>query len=134
MATREEMKREAIVRMKLMGLRDEAVKAFADNDIVMASVDRKELGEGPLFREVADKVKWFENEFGGLVYHIVFTSWAFATFLYVSKWDEEWEDDKKAIADEGYDVAYAYNMMCPELSELGGIQFKCENGIVIRTA
>lgn len=134
MATREEMKREAIVRMKLMGLRDEAVKAFADNDIVMASVDGKELGEGPLFREVADKVKWFENEFGGLVYHIVFTSCAFATFLYVSKWDEEWEDDKRAITDEGYDVAYVYNIMCPVLSELGGIQFKCENGIVIRTA
>lgn len=134
MATREEMKREAIARMELMKIKPDIIRKFEGQDIVWSSVNGPDVLDTALRQKIKDKVKWFENEFGGLVYHIVFTGWAFASFLYVSKWDEEWEDDKRAITDEGYDVAYAYNMMCPELSELGGIQFKCEDGMVIRTA
>lgn len=134
MATREEMKREAIARMELIKIKPDIIREFDGQDIVWSSVNGPNVLDTALRQKIKDRIKWFENEFGGLVYHVVITGSLFATFLYVSKWDEEWEEDKRAITDEGYDVAYAYNMMNPALSELGGIQFKCENGIIVRTA
>lgn len=134
MATREEMKREAIARMELMKIKPDIIRKFEGQDIVWSSVNGPDVLDTALRQKIKDRIKWFENEFGGLVYHVVITGSLFATFLYVSKWDEEWEEDREIITDDNCTVAYVYNMMNPILSELGGVQFKCEDGIVIRTA
>lgn len=144
MATREEMKKEAIARMELMKIRSETIKEFEKEDVIMADFDMQTFSVNKAFEttqniqkmmfRILDRIKRFENEFGVLVFHVVVSGSLFATFLYVSDREEEWKKDRENITDDNYAVAYVYNIRDPYLSELGGIQFKCEDGIIVRTA
>ena len=54
--------------------------------------------------------------------------------MYVSKWDEEWLDDRESLKDEGYDVEYVLNLRDNILSEVGGVIVEVADGLVKRIA
>lgn len=121
----EEKKKEAIARMKLLGIFKETVRQFQNEDLV--SISEPPFGacywvEG----EELDKIRAWEKENNALVYHIVraFTTFGkMDAYLYVSDYPGEWETDR-ALLKDGETLSYVINRDAPECSELGciGIQ------------
>ena len=131
---REKMKQEAIERMKMLGIIDDAIKQFEEDDIVM----RSENPLGALY-ELSDEEKEiareFETEYGALVYLAVSCNieiGRMVSFLYVPKEEEEWKLDRDDIAINTA-VAYTHNFGDPECSETGAIGIKPRNGGIVRT-
>lgn len=119
---RDEMKQEAVKRMEAMGIWKPIVSRFSRNGTVAVS----EEPVGAYFwasdgqkKLIAD---WEENT-GSMVYTGVRTATPYGvmtSWLYVSRFTEDWEMDWEDIAD-GSAVAYVYNETAPELSEAGSI-------------
>ena len=139
--TKEEKRTEALKRMKIAGLWDEAVRAFDDNGIVCYSEPTRMVKGGPVLGIVYElepdmkkRVRDFEEEYKGLVWHVIrsyteFGEWL--TYLYVSDHEEEWSDDRADLKD-GYSVAYVdTGDYC---SEFGSVAFKNRAGGLVRTA
>lgn len=131
---REKMKQEAIERMKMLGIIDDAIKQFEEDDIVM----RSENPLGALY-ELSDEEKEiareFEAEYGALVYLAVSCNieiGRMVSFLYVPKEEEEWKLDRDDIAINTA-VTYTHNFGDPECSEIGAIGIKPRNGGIVRT-
>lgn len=79
-------------------------------------------------------VQKFEKEHGGLVYNLIFNITNFGvllTLLYVSPYEEEWEQDRVDI-NERTPLAYVYNMTVEELSEFGFVGVESVAGGLIR--
>lgn len=132
---REKMKQEAIERMKLLGIIDDAIKQFEEDDTVM----RSENPLGALY-ELSDEekkiAKRFERKYDALVYLAVSCNTEMGrmiSFLYVPKKEEEWALDRADIT-ENYAIAYTHNFDDPDCSEIGGIGIKPRNGGIVRTA
>lgn len=89
--------------------------------------------DGDLSKIARKTIDWFEEEFGGVVYHVS-TNGIFMNLMYVSKWDEEWLEDRESLKDEGYDVEYVLNLKDGVLSELGGVIVEVVDGLVKRIA
>lgn len=132
---REKMKQEAIERMKMLGIIDDAIKQFEEDDTVM----RSENPLGALYelsdeeREIAQR---FESEYGALVYLAVSCNTEIGrmvSFLYVPKEEEEWEIDRADMADNAV-ITYTYNFGDPDCSEIGSIDIAPKNGGIVRTA
>lgn len=114
-----EMKDEAIKRMKKLKLMKEVIKAYkegGDNSLyyserinkmmpaVLYWVDNKD--------EYVKAVKDFENKYGGLVYHCILTHTLLGDLLdmlYVCKEKNEWQQDNIDLMDN-YVFAYSYNL------------------------
>ena len=112
-------KKEALNRMKKLGLMKEVIKAFekgGDNSLyyserinkmmpaVMYWVDNK-----PKYMEI---VKEFEKKYNALVYHAILTHFEFGDLLdllYVSNDRDEWEMDNEDIVD-GYVIVNSVNV------------------------
>ena len=136
-ATREQMKEEAIKRMKLLNLHTNAIHEFQDDGIVNCS----QFG-GVLFwlnDDQQKRVNEFETETGNLVYHVIETHYVelgrMLTLLYVSPYMEDWERDAAIFYDEeelkaGEPLAYVVNCDDEICSEYGcvGIQ-SCAGGL-----
>lgn len=56
----------------------------------------------------------------------------FLSLLFVSRYEEEWEDDRRELK-EGYPYAYVWNRE-EEFGEIGSIQIKMEQGGLVRVA
>ena len=131
--TREKKKEEAIKRMKALGIIDNAIKQFEEDDIVMVS----EPPFGALYwleDEEKEMVREFEEENNALVYMIVraFTNFGkMDSLLFVSDYKEDWEMDHDAIVD-GYVMSYTKNYDAPECSEMGSIVVKPMFGGLLR--
>lgn len=120
-ATREEMKTEAIRRMKLMDVWRRAVKEFEKEDRVMVS----ERPAGAFFDldDVALKVKEQLEEKGLLVYMVlrVYTTIGkMDSFLVASQHKEEWGADRDDL-DFGTAFSWTQNYDVPDFSEFGPI-------------
>ena len=124
--TREEQKREAIARMKAIGIFPETIRQFERSGYV--SVSEPPLGawywaEG----EDLEHIREFESENDATVYCVIRTYYrelgVMDSYLYVSKYPEEWDDDM-ALLNVGECCAYVYNRDDPELSEFGYIGFE----------
>ena len=132
---------EALLRMKKLGLHENAIREFKEEGKLNISEGAKIFGVsvGVLYWLTDNEQKMvdqFEKEYGGKVYHVIKTNTAFGllySMLYVSKYPEEWERDNEEL-EEGYQVAYVKNATDDFLSELGGIQIAPAFGGVVRIA
>lgn len=130
-----DMVAEAIERMKMIGIIDDAINQFKNDGVVMCS----EPPYGALFwldDEQAEIAAQFENDYDALVYLAVksFTiDGTMISLFYVSKYREEWGEDREDLRGN-YTLTYTHNFAAPDCSEIGGIDFKSVGGGVIRTA
>ena len=134
--TREEMKKEAIERMKQLEILPTAIKEFDNEDKLNFSLD------GILFwldDEKKQLVKEFEEQTGGLVYHVIWGTYLFdgekvtmTSLLYVSEHEEEWELEREDLKYNS-PIAYVVNDEWNEKA-LGSIEVKPAFGGVLRVA
>lgn len=126
-------KEEAIKRMEMVNLDRRCINAFKSGNVW------KSEAMGSLFElneKEKEMVKEFEDEYKGLVYHIIYSETEFGTLyamLYVSNHPEEWEMDNEDLK-EGYPIAYVENISDPYSSEFGSIGIRPANGGLVRTA
>lgn len=134
-ATKEQMKQEALARMKLLGLQYNVVRDFEAKEKIYYSLGT--LGLLCLaFGGVVEVVQKFENQTGYLVYHVIDNNTSIGrmlTLLYVSTEMDEWAADKQDLQ-EGCPLAYVENMTYPDCSEFGSVGVRPFNGGVVRTA
>ena len=133
-ATKEQMKQEALARMKLLKLYSVLLEDFEDREI---SYSEGEFGRlYRVKRKVEEVVQKFENRTGYLVYHVINNDTSIGhmlTLLYVSTEMDEWAADKQDLQ-EGCPLAYVENLTYPDCSEFGSVGVKPFNGGVVRTA
>ena len=125
-------KQEALERMKMLNLHGNIIKEFDKEGIVNLS----ENG-GFLYWLDSDQqaiVDEFEAEHDALVYHVIHDCTEIGelySLLYVSKYEEEWEDDRNDLKD-GYALVYVKNMDDDFCSEFGSIGVKPQYGGLVR--
>lgn len=125
-------KQEALERMKMLKLHGNIIKEFDKEGIV-------NLSENGGFLYWLDSnqqaiVDEFETEHDALVYHVIHDCTEFGelySLLYVSKYEEEWEDDRNDLKD-GYALVYVKNMDDDFCSEFGSIGVKPQFGGLVR--
>ncbi len=127
---KEEMKKEAIRRMKILKLSSTVIKEFSNKGILNLSRNA-ELYH--INNEQLARVQKFEKEYNALVYHVIHSHTHFGellTFLFISKYQEEWEYDRDDLK-EGYPIAYVANLTDESCSEFGSIGiYPCVGGII----
>ena len=127
-------KQEAMERMKQLRLYPNIIKEFAKEDIVNLS----EHG-GMLYWLNHDQqkiVREFEEKYDAVVYHVIHNNTEFGelySLLYVSEYEEEWEDDRSDLKD-GCPIAYVENIDDDICSEFGSIGIRMQFGGLVRTA
>ena len=130
--SKENKKKEAIQRMKALGIYSESIKQFERD---MVSYSEPPMGANYwLDDEQKAIIKEFEEEYDALVYFGMRSYTEFGkldSFLYVSDNEEEWFMDNADIQ-EGYAVAYVYNHDVPEYSEIGSIAVRERFGGLVR--
>ncbi|MDO4952252.1 MAG: hypothetical protein Q4E34_00315 [Synergistaceae bacterium] len=137
----EVQKREAIKRMRKLGIFKPAIELFDKEGKVMVSEYAGilwGLDEGS-YPEIEKEVRKFEEEHDALVYMVIKTRFKFDesdtmimySFMYVSKHTEEWDMDLKDIFAP---CAYVHNETCPFYSEFGHIEIRQVNGGLVRIA
>lgn len=130
---KEKQKKEALERMAMLGIHTNAVKEFK----LYGKLNLSE-GIGALYwleeneQKIVDE---FEARNNAVVYHVIksFTNFGVMySLLYVSEYEEEWEQDQEDIR-EGMALAYVYNADMPDCSEFGTIGLRRSIGGLIRT-
>lgn len=120
--TRQEMKAEAIVRMKLLHLYPETIRQFERENLISESAPP--FGACYWLSEAQrERVRELESKYNILVYHVIHsftTIGEMESYLYVDSYTEEWEAEREGLKEERAD-AYVYNCDDPELSEFGPI-------------
>ena len=118
-ATKEQMKEEAVKRMRLLHLHSNAIHDFEKDGIVNYSQF------GVLFWLTEDqqkRVTEFEEQSGSLVYHVIENHYVelgrMLTFLFVSPYMDEWERDRAEL-EVGEPLAYVANLDDEVCSEYG---------------
>ena len=132
--TMEQKKIEALERMKTLKLYPNVIKEFEEENVVNMSENGGFLYW--LNDEQKEIVSDFEAEHDALVYHVIHDFTGFGellTFLYVSDYEEEWEDDREDLK-VGYALAYVKNLTDDYCSEFGSICFRPQFGGLVRTA
>ena len=135
-ATKEQMKQEALARMKLLNLHPNVVNEFQNEN----KLNYSEGALGILYwatDEMKQIVESFEKKTGYTVYHLIDNNSEeighMLTLLYISTEMEEWTYDRRDIQD-GCPLAYVENMTYPDCSEFGSVGVRPANGGVVRTA
>lgn len=131
---REELKKEALVRMQMLNLNEDAIKDFEENDKAWKS----ETNMGILYwlNEKEEKmVKEFEEKNNCLVYHLIHNNYMEIgecySIFYVSQYEEEWEMDRYDIK-AYYPFVYVKNIDDDTLSEYGAIGIRPVNSGLVR--
>lgn len=124
----EKMKKEAINRMKMLKLHPNIIKEFSNKNILNLSLN---TALHHLNQEQLARVQEFEQKYDVLVYHVI-QNGQMLSFLYVSKYQEEWEHDRNDL-EEGYPFVYVANLTDESCSEFGSIGIQTYKGGVIRT-
>ena len=132
-ATREQMKAEAVSRMRAFGIINDAIQQFKRDDVVMVSE------RGILYwldEKQKQYVKKFEEEYNTLVYMVIHNRFEFGeclSMVYVSSNMDTWEYDREDMKD-GIVFAYVENLDDPLSSESGTIGVRNRFGGLIRTS
>ena len=120
--TREEMKSEAIARMRQLHLYPETIRQFERENLISESAPP--FGACFWLNEAQrERVRQLESKYNILVYHVIHsftTIGEMESYLYVDPYAEEWEAGREGLK-EGMANAYVYNCDDPELSEFGYI-------------
>ena len=130
--SKENKKKEALQRMKALGIYSESIKQFERG---MVSYSEPPMGANYWLDDEQNAIiKKFEEEYNALVYFGIRSYTEFGkldSFLYISDDEEEWFMDNADIQ-EGYAVAYVYNHDVPEYSEIGSIAVRERFGGLVR--
>lgn len=132
---KEKMRAEAIERMKILNLHPNVLNEFKNEN----KINFSEFNLGILYwadEKQMQYVKAFEEKYDCIVYHLIHDITSIGellTMLYVSKNEEEWEEDRGNLK-KGYAYAYVENITDELCSEIGGVMIQQKNGGVIRTA
>ena len=128
---REDLKQEALKRMKLIKLSPQCIKAFETKNKVWTS-ERGMLYEDD---DVQKMVEAFEKDHPGyLVYHVDHTVFEFGgcySFFIISPYKDDWQMETDDLKD-GYAFCYVKNTDDDFCSEFGTIAFKSIFGGVCR--
>ena len=124
---------ETLLRMKRLGLHENAVKEFHD----CGKLNYSERGILYWLDEQEEAmVREWEKKTGNMVYHVIKNRMEFGlcySFLYVSKYTEEWCEDGDDLK-EGCPMVYVKNVDDDWCSEYGRIGIAPRFGGVLRTA
>ena len=122
---RERQKAEALVWMDIMGVHITIETLFRKEDKV--SICESGLGDyAPVNKKMQKEIRDFEQAHDALVYLVIRKQTGFGlldSFLFVSKYDEEWHDERVDLKD-GYAMTYTINRDHPDCSEMGSITFR----------
>ena len=134
----ENVKSEALRRMKYFGLWQPCISAFEKGKVCQSE------NSGYLY-EVDEKIQKIIDDFqqtneGAVVYHVIKSYMKFGenepmslySFLYVFPDVESWVNDR-AVESKGIVYAYVYNETVPEFSEPGFIGIEPNCGGLVRT-
>ena len=134
---------EALLRMKKLNLLDGAIKQFKDDGKILKSEnlcvgtrDNRIPILYDLSAEETEMVREWEKRTGNMVYHVIQNQMIFGlcySFLYVSKYTEDWENDNEYLK-EGIPLVYVLNADDDMCSEYGSIGIKPMFGAILRTA
>lgn len=117
-------KSEAIKRMKALGLYKPVITQFEKENLINQS--EPPMGACYWLDEVQlERVRKFEKDFNAVVYHVIHDWTNFGeleSYLFVSDYPEEWDEDMEDIKD-GYAVAYVYNVD-GDFADMGSIGIK----------
>ena len=120
--TRQEMKSEAIARMRQLHLYPETIRQFERENLISESAPP--FGACFWLNEAQrERVRELEARCNILIYHVIHsftTIGEMESYLYVSDRPKEWEDDRAELK-EGTAVAYVYNCDEPLVAEFGYI-------------
>lgn len=120
--TTEQMKQEALYRMDLLSLPENVISRFEHSeDGLMCSFDGIARDIDPALLSLVRKL---EETKGIFIFHILHTVTPFGvmyTFLYVSRYEEEWDSDRED-AKNRIPLSYVYNMDFPDFSEFGSVK------------
>lgn len=129
--TLEEQKSEAVKRLKML-FEDSTVPDAFEKAGTVYLCDHPDGRPIPIPEEMMDDLRQLEKKHGLLVYLVIADSWSYS-YLYVSKYKEEWEMDESDLG-EGYPVVYVENLEDPECSEFGSIRIFPNGDGLIRIA
>ena len=129
--TLEEQKSEAVKRLKVL-FEDSTIPDAFEKAGTVYLCDHPDGRPIPIPEEMMDDLRQLEKEHGLLVYLVIADSWSYS-YLYVSKYKEEWEMDESDLG-EGYPVVYVENLENPECSEFGSIRIFPNGDGLIRIA
>ena len=134
---------EALLRMKKLNLLDGAIEQFKDDGKILKSEnfcvgtrDNRIPILYDLSAEETEMVREWEKRTGNMVYHVIQNRMIFGlcySFLYVSKYTEDWESDNEYLK-EGIALVYVLNADDDMCSEYGSIGIKPMFGAILRTA
>ena len=134
MKTKEEMRKEAVLRMEKLNLLPKVISDFKKKKPVLYASEFF----GALYwlsDEEKELVKEFEDHSGCLVYHAVRTASNIGdlfSMIFVSQYEEEWESDRELLR-EGIVYANVRNLTY-DFEDLGTIGVKPSFGGLMRTA
>lgn len=126
---RDKQKKEAIRRMKKLGLMDDVISLFSKEDRLYYSERQNKQYPAVLYwldndPEYEQMVKDFEEVTGYLVYHVILTRTGFGKildFLFVSTYEDDWEYEIERCQDGFYVTSQANNLTDESLSDMGSI-------------
>ena len=146
--TKEEINKEAVKRMKMLGLSDTVINDFVNNDTIRVSHNFSDgaVISSPLNKKVDKKIfknyiTPLEKRFKAKVYHVIdgeayYGCWL--VLLFVSEDKDEWLSDETPFdydlykkGDKGV-LIYVYNITHPELSECGTTVLRAVKGGLYR--
>lgn len=138
---KERQKQEAIKRMKMLKLMDNVVEEFKDKGTLYYSERMNAMFNAVLYwvdnhEEWSKMIKDFEKKWGFMVYHAQLTHTYVGdilSLLYVTKDEEEWEQDRQDIKD-GVVYAKCVNLNDDYFSEYGYIGIKPSMGGIVRVS
>lgn len=117
---------EAVSRMNIIGLNPEIAKQFAEQNILRQSLPPYYNSQPVLPNvdaELLSRIDEFERKNDALVYYVIADESGMEAYLYVSKYKEEWDDDRNDLS-ENRALAYVTNLDHPDCSEFGSIGFE----------
>lgn len=134
MKMKELMREEALKRMKFLNMHENVISEFKREGKLNKTVTKGILYW--LSEEEMEMVKAWEEETGNVVFHVMENKFEFGhcySFLYISKYQEEWEMDMELMKDN---ICYAYvkNVDDEICSEYGTVGILPIFGGVIRVA
>lgn len=139
--TRNEMKNEALARMRILKIHENAVNDLEKNDIANVSFFGCGILYWPTDKQI-ELIKKFEDQYNCLVYHGISSTTEIGellTLLYISQYESDWPTDREDLKNYdpryGYSImAYVYNLSNDIFSEFGSVCVKPKNGGLVRTA
>lgn len=122
-ASLEEMRQEALRRMKLLKLEPNTIRDFEQDGLVGLS---QQVGDQiflqPSDEETGQRINEFEREYECLVYHALWADSPMAgecwSLLFVSPTSSDWNNERKYIESSGVVYAYVESEMEDGVSEI----------------